>query len=233
MIQRVRYPEMMPLVPMVVEQTSHGERSYDIFSRLLKSRIIFCGTPINDQISNLIVAQLLFLEAEDPDKEINMYINSPGGSVTAGFAIYDTMQYIRAPIATICVGQAASMGAFLLAGGAPGRRLALPNARIMIHQPLGGAQGQATDIEIQAKEIGRIKKRLNELLAFHSNQTIEKLEEDTDRDNFMTAEEACSYGIIDQVIELQSVEAAIEAEHKEEEEKTKGKEKAKDSKEDS
>lgn len=194
-------PEMMQLVPMVVEQTSQGERSYDIFSRLLKSRIIFLGNEVEDQIANLIVAQLLFLEAEDPDKEISLYINSPGGVVTSGFGIYDTMQYIKAPVATICVGQAASMGAFLLAGGAPGRRMALSNARIMIHQPLGGARGQATDIEIQAREINRIKTRINHLLAVHCNTSIEQIEKDTDRDNFMTADEAHKYGLIDQVIE--------------------------------
>lgn len=190
----------MGLVPMVVEQTSRGERAYDIFSRLLKDRIIVLGTPIDDSIANLIVSQLLFLEAEDPDKDIYMYVNSPGGVVTAGLAIYDTMQYIKARVNTICIGQAASMGAFLLAGGAPGRRMALPNARIMIHQPLGGAQGQATDIEIQAQEILRIKKRLNELLALHTKQDIKKIEKDTDRDFFMSPLEAKEYGLIDEVI---------------------------------
>lgn len=217
MAGQIYIPEMMQLVPMVVEQTSHGERSYDIFSRLLKSRIIFLGTAINDNVANLTVAQLLFLEAEDPDKEINMYINSPGGSVTAGLAIYDTMQYIKAPVATICIGQAASMGAFLLAGGTPKRRMALPNSRILIHQPLGGAQGQATDIEIQAKEIGRLKKRLNHLLAHHCKQDIERVEKDTDRDYFMSADEAKEYGLIDVVVEFQSVQQAKETEKKEEE----------------
>lgn len=190
----------MGLVPMVVEQTSRGERAFDIFSRLLKERIIFLGTPIDDQVANLIVAQLLFLEAEDPDRDIAMYINSPGGSVTAGMAIYDTMQYIKAKVSTICIGQAASMGAFLLCAGAPGKRLALPNSRIMIHQPLGGAQGQATDIEIQAAEILRIKRRLNDLMSIHCNQDLAKIEKDTDRDFFMSAEEAKEYGIIDNVI---------------------------------
>jgi len=190
----------MSLVPMVIEQTSRGERAFDIFSRLLKEGIIFIGTPIDDSMASLIVAQLLFLEGENPEKEIAMYINSPGGSVTAGFAIYDTMQHIKAKVATICVGQAASMGAFLLAAGTPGRRMALPNARIMLHQPLGGAQGQATDVEIQAHEIVRIKRRLNELLAHHTKQDIKKLEADTDRDFFMTADEARAYGIIDEVL---------------------------------
>jgi ATP-dependent Clp protease protease subunit len=190
----------MGLVPMVVEQTSRGERAFDIFSRLLKERIIFLGTPIDDQISNLIVAQLLFLEAEDPDRDIAMYVNSPGGSVTAGMAIYDTMQYIKAKVSTICIGQAASMGAFLLCAGAPGKRFALPNARVMIHQPLGGAQGQATDIEIQAAEILRIKRSLNQLMAAHCHQDLSKIEKDTDRDFFMSATEAKDYGLIDQVI---------------------------------
>lgn len=190
----------MSLVPMVIEQTSRGERAFDIFSRLLKEGIIFIGNPIDDIMANLIVAQLLFLEGENPEKEIAMYINSPGGSVTAGFAIYDTMQHIKAKVATICVGQAASMGAFLLAAGAQGRRMALPNARIMLHQPLGGAQGQATDVEIQAHEIVRIKRRLNELLAYHTKQEIKKLETDTDRDFFMSADEAKAYGIIDEVL---------------------------------
>jgi ATP-dependent Clp protease protease subunit len=190
----------MPIIPSVIEQTSRGERSSDIYSRLLKERIIFLGTPVDDQIASLIVAQLIFLESEDSEKDIHMYINSPGGSVTAGLAIYDTMQYVRAPINTICLGQAASMGAFLLAGGAPGKRMALPNARIMIHQPLGGAQGQATDIEIQAKEIMRIKKRLNELLAIHTKQNITKLEKDTERDFFMAPAEAKEYGLIDTII---------------------------------
>ena len=190
----------MGLIPMVVETTSRGERSFDIFSRLLKERIIFMGTPVDDTIASLIIAQLLFLEAEDPDKDISLYINSPGGVVTAGMAIYDTMQYIKPDVSTICLGQAASMGAFLLAAGAPGKRIALPNARIMIHQPLGGAQGQATDIEIQAKEIMRIKHRLNELLSIHTGQDYDKLAKDTERDFFMSPSDAKSYGLIDQVL---------------------------------
>ena len=192
----------MPYIPMpyVVEQTHRGERSYDIYSRLLKDRIVFLGTPIDDDVANVVIAQLLFLESEDPDKDINLYINSPGGAVTSGFAIYDTMQYVKPQVSTICLGQAASMGAFLLAGGASGKRFAVPNARIMIHQPLGGFQGQATDIEIQAKEILRIKARLNEILAKHSRQPIERIEKDTDRDYFMGAGEAKEYGIIDDVI---------------------------------
>lgn len=190
----------MPIIPSVIEQTSRGERSSDIYSRLLKERIIFLGTPIDDQISNLVVAQLIFLESEDSEKEIHMYINSPGGSVTAGMAIYDTMQYVKAPVSTICIGQAASMGAFLLAGGAPGKRMALPNARIMIHQPLGGAGGQASDIEIQAKEILRMKRRLNELLSIHCKQDIKRIETDTERDYFMSAAQAKDYGLIDNII---------------------------------
>lgn len=190
----------MPVIPSVIEQTSRGERASDIYSRLLKERIVFLGTEVNDNIANLVVAQLIFLESEDSEKDIFMYINSPGGSVTAGMAIYDTMQYVKAPVNTICIGQAASMGAFLLAGGAPGKRMALPNARIMIHQPLGGAQGQATDIEIQAKEILRIKKRLNDLLAIHTGQDIKRIEKDTERDYFMSASEAKEYGLIDQLI---------------------------------
>lgn len=190
----------MPIIPSVIEQTSRGERSFDIYSRLLKERIIFVGTQIDDQISNLIVAQLIFLESEDSDKDISMYINSPGGSITAGMAIYDTMQYVKAPVNTICIGQAASMGAFLLAGGAPGKRMALPNARIMIHQPLGGATGQATDIEIQAQEILRMKKMINDLLHIHTKQPLEKLERDTERDFFMSAAEAKDYGLIDRII---------------------------------
>ena len=188
------------LVPMVVEQSSKGERAFDIFSRLLKERIIFIGTPIDDDISNLIIAQLLFLESEESGKDINVYINSPGGSVTAGLAIYDTIQFLKSPVSTICIGQAASMGAVLLAAGAKGKRFALPNARIMIHQPLGGAQGQATDIEIQTFEILRIKKLLNTILVKHSGQTMEKIVKDTDRDFFMSPEEAITYGLIDQVI---------------------------------
>ncbi len=189
------------VVPMVIEQTGRGERAYDIFSRLLKERIIFIGTPMDDEVSNLIIAQMLFLEAEDNEKDINIYINSPGGVVSAGLAIYDTMQFLKSPISTICVGQAASMGALLLAAGSKGKRYALPNARIMIHQPLGGAQGQATDIEIQTKEILRMKKLLNEILAKHTGQPLAKIEKDTDRDFYMSAEEGVQYGLIDEVIE--------------------------------
>lgn len=190
----------MPLVPMVIEQTGRGERSFDIYSRLLKERIIFLAEPIDDHVANLVIAQLLFLEAEDPEREAYLYINSPGGVVTAGLAIYDTMQYIKTKVSTICLGQAASMGAVLLAAGEPGRRYALPNARIMIHQPLGGSQGQATDIEIQTKEILRLRKELNGILQHHSGQPIKKIEKDTDRDFFMSSEEAAKYGLIDQVI---------------------------------
>ena len=190
------------MVPMVVEQTGRGERAYDIFSRLLKERIIFIGTPMDDEVANLIIAQLLFLAAEDSEKDINMYINSPGGVVTAGLAIYDTMQFLKAPISTICIGQAASMAATLLSAGTKGKRFALPNARIMIHQPLGGAQGQATDIEIQTKEIMRMKKLLNEILAKHTGQPLAKIEKDTDRDFYMSAAEAVEYGIVDEVIEI-------------------------------
>jgi len=191
----------MPYIPMpmVIEQTHRGERAYDIYSRLLKDRIVFLGTPIDDDVANVVIAQLLFLESEDPDKDIHVYINSPGGSVTAGLAIFDTMQYVKAPISTICLGQAASMGAFLLAGGAHGKRFAVPNARIMIHQPMGGFQGQATDIEIQTKEILRLKAKLNELLAHHTGQPLEKIIKDTERDYFMGAEEAKAYGLIDDV----------------------------------
>jgi len=188
------------LIPMVVEQSPRGERAYDIYSRLLKERILFVGGPVDDDVANLIIAQLLFLVAEDSAKDINVYINSPGGVVTAGMAIYDTLQYIKAPISTICIGQAASMGALLLAAGDKGKRFALPNARIMIHQPLGGAQGQATDIEIQTLEILRMKKLLNEILAKHTGQPVAKVEKDTDRDFYMSAEEAVKYGLIDQVI---------------------------------
>lgn len=190
----------MPLIPMVVEQTGRGERSFDIYSRLLKERIVFLSEPIDDHLANLIIAQLLFLEAEDNTREIYLYINSPGGVVTAGMAIYDTMQYIKSKVSTICLGQAASMGAVLLAAGEKGRRYALPNARIMIHQPLGGAQGQATDIEIQAREILRMKKELNEILVHHTGQTYEKIQKDTDRDFFMSSKEAAEYGLIDEVI---------------------------------
>ncbi len=186
-------------VPYVIEQTHRGERSYDIYSRLLKDRIIMLGTEIDDDVANVIVAQMLFLESEDPDKDINIYINSPGGSVTAGLAIYDTMQYVKPPVATICVGQAASMGAVLLLAGAKGKRFATPNARIMIHQPMGGARGQATDIEIQAREILRLKARLNEIIVKHTGQTMERVEKDTDRDYFMGSAESKVYGIIDEV----------------------------------
>jgi ATP-dependent Clp protease, protease subunit len=192
----------MPLIPYVIEQTHRGERSYDIYSRLLKDRIILLGTEIHDELANVIVAQMLFLESEDPDKDINLYINSPGGSVTAGMAIYDTMQYVRPAVSTICVGQAASMGAVLLLAGAKGKRQALPNARIMIHQPMGGAQGQATDIEIQAKEILRMKGRLNEIIAKHTGQPLERVEKDSDRDYFMGAQEARAYGIVDEVVSV-------------------------------
>lgn len=187
------------LVPMVVEQTGRGERAYDIYSRLLKERIIFLGTPVDDMISSLIVAQLIFLESEDPDKDIYLYINSPGGSVTAGLAIYDTMQYIKPDVCTICVGLAASMGAVLLAGGAPNKRSSLPNSRIMIHQPWGGAQGTATDISIQAEEILKTKKRINEILASHCGKTVEDIEKDTERDKYLSAEEAKTYGLIDNI----------------------------------
>ena len=190
----------MSLVPYVIEQTSRGERSYDIYSRLLKDRIIFLGEEVNDVSANLIVAQLLFLEAEDPSKDIQLYINSPGGSVTAGMAIYDTMQYIKCDVSTICLGMAASMGAFLLAGGTKGKRIALPNAQIMIHQPSGGARGQATEIKIVAEEILKTKKKLNEYLAANTGQPVEVIERDTERDNYMTAEEAKAYGLIDMVI---------------------------------
>ena len=192
----------MPSIPYVIEQTHRGERTYDIYSRLLKDRIILLGTEIFDELANVIVAQMLFLESEDPDKDINLYINSPGGSVTAGMAIYDTMQYGRPAVSTICVGQAASMGAVLLLAGAKGKRQALPNARIMIHQPMGGAQGQATDIEIQAREILRMKGRLNEIIAKHTGQPLERVEKDSDRDYFMGAQEARAYGIVDEVVSV-------------------------------
>ena len=190
----------MSFVPVVIEQSSRGERSFDIFSRLLRERIIFLGTPIDDMVANLIVAQLLLLDSENPEKDIMLYINSPGGSVTAGLAIYDTMQHIRADVQTICLGQAASMGAFLLSSGTKGKRMALPHSRVLIHQPLGGAQGQATDIEIQAQEILRIKKTLNEIMASNTGQSIKKIEKDTDRDYIMTPQEALEYGMIDKVI---------------------------------
>jgi ATP-dependent Clp protease, protease subunit len=187
-------------MPIVIEQSSRGERSFDIFSRLLRERIIFLGTPIDDQVANLIVAQLLLLDSENPEKDIMLYINSPGGSVTAGFAIYDTIKHIRADVCTICLGQAASMGAFLLSSCTPGKRMALPHSRILIHQPLGGAQGQATDIEIQAAEINRMKKLLNEILASNTGQSLKKIERDTDRDYIMSAEEGVAYGMVDKVI---------------------------------
>jgi ATP-dependent Clp protease protease subunit len=188
------------LVPIVVEQTARGERSYDIYSRLLKERVIFCVGAIEDHMANLIVAQLLFLESENPDKDIHLYINSPGGSVTAGLSIYDTMQFIKPDVSTMCIGQAASMGAFLLSGGAKDKRFILPNARTMIHQPSGGAQGQATDIDIQAREILIIRQKLNELMAKHTGQTLETIQRDTERDNFMNAEQSRAYGLVDQVI---------------------------------
>lgn len=190
----------MPLIPMVIEQSSRGERAYDIYSRLLKDRIIFLGTPINDEIANLLIAQFLFLESEDPAKEINFYINSPGGLVTAGLAVYDTMQYIKPDIATVCIGQAASMGAVLLAAGTKGKRYSLPNARIMIHQPMGGSQGQAADIAIQAEEILRLRDTINTILANHTSQKLKRIQKDTDRDFFMSGDESKTYGIIDHVI---------------------------------
>ena len=193
------------LVPMVVEQTGRGERAYDIFSRLLKDRIVFIGTAINDEISNLIIAQLLFLQAEAADKDISIYINSPGGSVTAGMAIYDTMQFLKCDVATYCVGQAASMGAVLTASGTKGKRFALPNARIMIHQPWGGVQGQASDISIQAKEILRLRDRVNGILASHTGKPLDVIERDTDRDFFMSADEACAYGLVDEVVKSRKV----------------------------
>ncbi|MDA0929221.1 MAG: ATP-dependent Clp endopeptidase proteolytic subunit ClpP [Proteobacteria bacterium] len=196
-----QFEPVSALVPIVVEQTARGERSYDIFSRLLKDRVIFLTGPVEDHMANLIVAQMLFLESENPDKDIHLYINSPGGSVTAGLSIYDTMQFIQPDVSTMCIGQAASMGAMLLAGGAAGKRLALPHARMMIHQPSGGAQGQASDIEIQANEIIKIRKRLNVLLAEHTGQTEETIARDTERDNFMSASEALNYGLVDKVID--------------------------------
>jgi ATP-dependent Clp protease, protease subunit len=191
---------MSSLVPVVVEQTGRGERAYDIYSRLLKDRIVFLGTPINDDVANLVTAQLLFLESEDPEKEINFYINSPGGAVTAGLAIYDTMQFIKPPVSTLCLGQAASMAAILLLAGEKGRRYALPHSRVMMHQPLGGAQGQATDIDIQAREILRVREDLNNIVVRHSGQNLRKIEKDTDRDMFLTPEQAVEYGLIDEVI---------------------------------
>jgi ATP-dependent Clp protease protease subunit len=196
----------MALIPMVIEQTGRGERAFDIYSRLLKERIIFLGTPIDDYIASLVIAQLLFLEADDPDKEIYVYINSPGGVVTSGMAIYDTMQYIKPDVVTTCIGQAASMGAVLLAAGAPGKRFALPNSRIMIHQPMGGVQGQATDIDIHAREILKIRERLNEILAEMTGQPLEKIAKDTDRNFFMDAKEAQQYGIIDEILSKRGME---------------------------
>ena len=196
----MKTPIYNQLVPMVVEQTPRGERAFDIYSRLLKERVIFITGAVEDHMANLIVAQLLFLEADNPDKDINLYINSPGGSVTAGMSIYDTMSYIKPDISTLCIGQASSMGAVLLTGGTKGKRFALPNSRVMIHQPLGGFQGQATDIEIHAKEVLKIRTKLNEVLSKHSGQKIETIEQDTERDNFMSGEEACDYGLIDKVI---------------------------------
>ncbi|MFD2370946.1 ATP-dependent Clp endopeptidase proteolytic subunit ClpP [Brevibacillus sp. GCM10020057] len=190
----------MNLIPTVIEQTNRGERAYDIYSRLLKDRIIFLGTPINDTVANIVVAQLLFLQAEDPDKDIYLYINSPGGSITAGMAIYDTMNFIKPDVSTICIGMAASMGAFLLAAGAKGKRFALPNSEVMIHQPLGGAQGQASDIEIAAKRILKMRDHLNRILSERTGQPLERIEKDTDRDNFLTAAQAVEYGLIDKVI---------------------------------
>jgi ATP-dependent Clp protease protease subunit len=192
------------LIPMVVEQTSRGERSYDIYSRLLKERVIFVVGPVDDHMANLVVAQLLYLESENPDKDISLYINSPGGVVTAGLAIYDTMQFVKADISTLCVGQAASMGAVLLAGGHKGKRYCLPHSRVMIHQPLGGFQGQASDIDIHAREILKIRDQLNSILADHSGQPIEKIGEDTERDNFMSSDEAAAYGLIDEVLNIRS-----------------------------
>ncbi|MEP0887683.1 ATP-dependent Clp endopeptidase proteolytic subunit ClpP [Leptolyngbya sp. PL-A3] len=199
------------MIPMVIEQSGRGERAFDIYSRLLRERIVFLGTPVDDNVADSIVAQLLYLDAEDPEKDIQLYINSPGGSVTAGMAIYDTMQQVRPDVVTICYGLAASMGAFLLAGGAAGKRLSLPSSRIMIHQPLGGAQGQAVDIEIQAREILYHKRKLNELLAHHTRQPMERIETDTERDFFMSAEEAKNYGLIDQVITRQELSAGRSA----------------------
>ena len=197
----------MNLVPIVVEQTSRGERSYDIYSRLLKDRIVFIGSGIDDEVANLVIAQLLFLEADDPDKDVNLYINSPGGYVTAGMAIYDTMQFVKPQVATVCIGQASSMAAVLLAGGAAGKRTALPNARVLIHQPMGGAKGQATEIEIHAREILRMREELNKIIAKHTGQPLSRIAADTDRDFFMSAQQAKTYGIIDTVVEKRSLPA--------------------------
>ncbi len=202
-----QHTQALNLVPMVVEQTARGERAYDIYSRLLKDRVVFCVGPVEDYMANVIVAQLLFLESENPDKEISLYINSPGGAVTAGMAIYDTMQFIQPEVSTLCVGQAASMGAVLLAGGAPGKRYCLQHSRVMIHQPLGGYQGQATDIDIHAREILKIRDELNQLLARHSGQSVETIRNDTERDRFMTAPEAQEYGLVDHVLDKRAVKA--------------------------
>jgi ATP-dependent Clp protease, protease subunit len=207
-----RHPEPLGyLVPMVIEQTNRGERAYDIYSRLLKDRIVFIGTPIDDTIANLIIAQLLFLESEDPDKDIHVYINSPGGVVTAGLAIYDTMQYVKPKISTLCMGQAASMGSLLLCAGARGKRFALPHSRIMLHQPLGGFQGQASDIEIHAKEILKMREELNQIYVRHTGQNIEKIRQDTDRDFFLSGEEAKAYGLVDEIVTRREIAAAAQA----------------------
>jgi ATP-dependent Clp protease protease subunit len=203
-------PRALNLVPMVVEQSSRGERAYDIYSRLLKDRVVFVVGPVEDHMANLVVAQLLFLESENPDKDINLYINSPGGSVSAGLAVYDTMQFVRCPVSTMCVGQAASMGAVLLAAGAKGKRYCLPHSRVMIHQPLGGFQGQASDIDIHAREILKIRAQLNEILAAHTGQSVDKIGEDTERDNFMDPRQALDYGLIDKVFENRTVDAGKE-----------------------
>ncbi len=204
-------PSMLGLVPMVIETSGRGERAYDIYSRLLRERVVFLVGPVNDVTANLVVAQLLFLESENPDKDIHLYINSPGGSVTAGMAIYDTMQFIKQDVSTLCIGQAASMGAFLLTAGAKGKRYCLPNSRVMIHQPMGGFQGQASDIEIHAKEILYLKQKLNQMMATHTGQKIERIERDTDRDNFLSAPEAVEYGIVDQVLEARTGEVGAGA----------------------
>ena len=204
MMQQTMEPQGLGYIPMVIEQSGRGERSYDIYSRLLKERVIFLVGPVNDMTANLVVAQLLFLEAENPDKDISLYINSPGGSVTAGMSIYDTMQFIKPDVSTLCIGQAASMGAFLLTAGAKGKRFCLPNSRVMIHQPLGGFQGQASDIEIHAKEILYLKDKLNGIMAHHTGQNIDTIANDTDRDNFMSADAAKAYGLVDQVIAARS-----------------------------
>ena len=207
-LQNMSDPQMLGMIPMVIETSGRGERAYDIYSRLLKERVIFLVGPVNDMTANLVVAQLLFLESENPDKDIYLYINSPGGSVTAGMAIYDTMQFIKPDVSTLCIGQAASMGAFLLAAGEKGKRYCLPNSRVMIHQPMGGFQGQASDIEIHAKEILFLKQKLNDMLAKHTGQAIERIEKDTDRDNFLSAEAAAEYGLVDKVLSNRAEAAA-------------------------